>query len=425
MKLPDSPDVHFLNRPAEMDARMHTRGTVIEIIMWTAATLLSSRVARKWSTPLRAVTGLSSPALFVLLLGGTLAVLPSCSHDTPANIVAPPSPYPPPYAWATATPEQQSIDPDTLSAAMQELQALPYVESFVLVRNGYLVAENYALLEWKFTHASVASVSKSFTSALVGLALREGFLDSLGQRVFDSFPEYATPGMDPRKSTITIENLLTMRSGLNDVETNDHSGMLNNQTNWIQQILSLPLNADPGAQFNYSSLNTHLLSGILTRASGMSTKDFAQRYLLQPLSITVLDWPHDPQGYYFGGSGLSFYPRDLALLGYVYASGGWFNGQPVIPEDWVRRSTQPHDDRVRTWGAFTNVRYGYHWWSAEWQTDSVFMAVGFGGQFVIVDPRLKLVIVVTSNLYCTNAEADVRHFAILDVLSRRVLAAAH
>jgi CubicO group peptidase (beta-lactamase class C family) len=362
------------------------------------------------------------------ILGVVIAVLfltaSACNNGPPTDVIVAPNPYPPPYSWTTATPEEQSIDADTLSAALLELQALPYVESFVLVRNGYLVAEQYALLERKFTHASVASVSKSFTSALVGIALRERFLDSLGQRVFDFFPEYATPGMDPRKRNITIEHLLTMRSGLNDLESNDHSAMLNNTTNWIGQILALPLNADPGSQFNYLSINTHLISGVLTRASGMSTMSIAQQHLLQPLGITVLVWPHDPQGYYFGGSGLSFYPRDLALLGYLYACQGWFNGQQIVPAEWVRISTQPHDDRVRTWGALTNVRYGYHWWTAQWQADSLFLAVGFGGQFVVVVPRLKLVAVVTSNLYCTDAEADVRHFAILDILSRHVLSAA-
>jgi CubicO group peptidase (beta-lactamase class C family) len=120
-----------------------------------------------------------------------------------------------------------------------------------------------------------------------------------------------------------------------------------------------------------------------------------------------------------------FYPRDLARFGLLYVNGGSSDGQSIIPEDWVRLSTREHIALSRTWGEFTNIGYGYYWWTAVWKSIDVFLAVGFGGQFIIGVPAKNLVIVITSNQNCTNAEADQRHLDILDVVSTRVLSAVH
>lgn len=357
-----------------------------------------------------------------LVLFGALALF-SCKESELVHVEAPAFPYPQPHVWDISTPQEQNLEPDSLALALQDLRALPYVESFVLVRNGFLVTEEYYTLERQLRFASVASVSKSFISALVGIALREKYLDSLGQRLMDFFPEYDSPALDPRKRTITIEHLLTMRSGFDASESQDYSNILNANTDWMKEIISLPMRTNPGQAFNYSSLNTHLISGILTKASRMSTMSLAQRFLLQPALFSVISWPRDPQGYYFAGSGLVFYPRDLAWFGYLYNTMGWCYGQPMIPTDWVTASIQPHDDNSRTWGAFKNVKYGYLWWTAEWNSNSVFLAVGFGGQFIIGIPRYNLVIVITSNLYCTDAEADQRYTALLDIVANRLLTA--
>jgi CubicO group peptidase (beta-lactamase class C family) len=346
----------------------------------------------------------------------------SCKNPESANIQLPPPP-PPPYSWPTSTLQAQGIDPDSIASALQEFQAKPYVESFVLVRNAFLVTESYSTLADKYTNAELASVTKSVGSALVGIALREGYLDSLGQKMLDFFPEYVTPILDPRKHDITIEHLLTMRSGFEYTEGDDHSVIFNQGTDWMREAINLPLRNNPGETFNYASVNVHLVSGILTKASHLSTMSFAQQFLFQPLNITALSWPKDPQNYYFLGSGMVLYPRDMARFGYLYVNGGSVDGHSIIPADWAKASVQPHDDQSRTWGAFTNVKYGYFWWTAEWNTDSVFLAVGFGGQFIIGVPRYNLVIVVTSNLNCTQTEADERHFAILDILARHVLSA--
>jgi CubicO group peptidase (beta-lactamase class C family) len=346
----------------------------------------------------------------------------SCKNPESPDIPPPPPPVPP-YSWHTSTYAAQRIDPDSVVLALQEFRDRQYVESFVLIRNGFLVNETYYTLANQYTNASIASVTKSVASALVGIALREQYLDSLGLKMLDFFPEYITPTLDPRKHDITIEHLLTMRAGFDYTEGDDHSNIFNANTNWMREAINIPLRTNPGQAFNYASVNAHLISGILTKASHMSTRDIAQRFLLPQLGVNILSWPKDPQDFYFAGSGLVMYPRDLARFGYLYVNGGALDGQSIVPAEWVQTSTQPHDDASRTWGAFRNVKYGYFWWAAEWNTDSVFLAVGFGGQFIIGVPRSNLVIVVTCNLDCTQAEADERHFALLDIIARHVLTA--
>ncbi|MEO8167692.1 MAG: serine hydrolase [bacterium] len=353
-----------------------------------------------------------------ILIGSTF----SCKNSHPAEIELAPPPVPP-FEWPTSTFQAQGINADSIGLALQELRAKPYVESFVLVRNGFLVKEEYYTLAQKYTGASVASVSKSITSSLVGIALREGYLDSIGQKLVSFFPEYVTPNLDPRTRDISIEHLLTMRSGFNYVEGDDHSNVFNQNTNWMKEGIALPLHDTPGLTFNYASINAHLVSGLLTKASHMSTMDLAERFLFGPLGITILSWPKDPQGYYFAGSGMMFYPRDMARFGYLFVNNGLLDGRTILPAAWVQSSTQPHDDQTRTWGMFRNVKYGYFWWAAQWNTDSVFLAVGYGGQFIIGVPRMNLVIVITSNADVTQAEADAHHLAILDVVARRVLSA--
>jgi len=349
--------------------------------------------------------------------------LPSCKNPGPADITIPPFPYSQPYAWDTSSAQAQSLNADSITLTLQEISALPYVESFLLVRNGFLIAEEYYTMGGKYKFANIASVSKSIASALVGIALREKYLDSLGQKLVDFFPEYVTSALDPRKRDITIEHLITMRTGLDADESKDYSNILNQNTDWMKAIINLPMRANPGAEFSYSSLNTHLVSGILTKASGMTAKSLAQRFLLDPLGISVISWPADPQGYSFAGSGLVIYPRDLARYGYLYVHSGWSDGKSIVPEEWVNVSIQPHDNTYRTWGPFTNVRYGYMWWTAQWNADSLFLAIGFGGQFIICVPRYDLVVVITSNLNCTDAEADQRHFALLNIVGTHVLRA--
>jgi CubicO group peptidase (beta-lactamase class C family) len=369
-------------------------------------------------TPL--VCRLGGPQYLISLLALSLI---SCKETPPSS--PEPSVTAQPYSWKTSSPQDQNLDPDTIATALREMGAKNYVQSFLLVRNGYLVAEQYSSPLGRYLHASIASVTKSFVSALVGIALREKYIDSLGQKLVDFFPEYFTPATDPRKRDITLEHLLTMRAGFDYIETQDHSAIFNDGTDWMKESINLRLLYNPGQTFSYASPQAHLLSGILTKATRMSTRDFADKFLFTPLAISEVSWPKDPQGYYFGGSGMEFYPRDLARFGYLYLNGGSAGNQSVIPTEWVERSTRPQVYLNTSWGDIQSVQYGYLWWTGLWRTDSLFMAVGYAGQFIIVDHRLNMVIVVTSDLNADAPEADARESAILDIVTRNVLTAVH
>ena len=167
-----------------------------------------------------------------------------------------------------------------IGQAEQQFRAASYVESFVLVRNGFLIQGLYYTAAGIFTNDDIASVTKSIMSSLVGIALQQGYLDRLGQKLMDFFPEYSTPTLDSTKYLITIEDLLTMRPGFDYDESQDHSDLFNTGTNWMKEGIDLPMKGVPGDTFNYVSIDAHLVSGILTKTSHMSTKDLATTYLL-------------------------------------------------------------------------------------------------------------------------------------------------
>ncbi len=330
----------------------------------------------------------------------------------------------PPYAWTTSTPQAQKVDPDSLDLASQDFKTTGYVESFLVVRNGFLIKESYYTSAGPLLNADIASITKSFTSTLVGIALDRGYLDSLGQTMMSFFPEYDVPSLDSIKRNITLRDLLTMRSGIQYDETQDYSDIFNPSTNWMQQSINLPMASAPGQTFNYASVNAQLVTGILARSTKLSAMSLANTYLFDPLNIHVLEWPQDPQGYSFGAGRMVFYPRDLARFGWLYVSAGALDGKRILSSSWVAQSTQMQVSLLRSWGDFRNVGYGYFWWTAQWQAQNVFLAIGFGGQIILGVPSSNLLVVITSNQNCTNAEADQRHLDILDVVSKRVLSAA-
>ncbi|MFQ6116616.1 MAG: serine hydrolase domain-containing protein, partial [bacterium] len=326
------------------------------------------------------------------------------------------------YNWEVSTPEEQGLDSQILADAFEEAGQRPFVRSILIVKNGYLVAEQYYRGFDRDDAHNVKSVSKSFLSALVGIALREQYLDSLGQKMLDFFPEYVTPDLDPRKYNITIRHLLMMRAGI-DHERNNYSQIYSSD-NWIKTTIELPLLFDPGEQFYYNTFQTHLLSAILTKATGMSTLDFANRYLLEPSHISVKDWEQGPQGYYFGGNNMFFTPRDMARFGYLYLKGGVLDGEQIVPADWVVASVTDYTgNQDWTWGELRNINYGYLWWLGEMNDYSMQLAIGYGGQFIILIPALNMIIVTTCNSNTDWDTADAQEQSVLELAANHILPA--
>jgi CubicO group peptidase (beta-lactamase class C family) len=327
-----------------------------------------------------------------------------------------------PFTWNVSSPEAQGMNAQLLDSALAKAENSVFIDGLLVVRNGFIVAEKYYNEYDENIPHNIKSDSKSFLSALTGIALQRGYLDSLEEKVLDYFPEYIYPGMDARKYKITIRHLLTMRMGIDREE--EHLEDVLASENWIKTIIELPLLYDPGERMRYSSCHTHLLSAILSKASDLSTRQLASFFLTNPMGITIDHWSQDPQGYYFGGSEMYFTPREMAVLGYLYLNGGRLNGKQIVPEYWVESTLTPSTNNPpNEWGAWKNYNYAYLWWLGEMNDYHLFLAYGYGGQFIMCFPQLNLIVVSTADFLVDADTSTIQEWAIFDIISQYILPA--
>ena len=284
----------------------------------------------------------------------------------------------------------------TFADAVRAASELPRLHSLLASRRGELVLERYFNGARAARAANVKSVSKSIVSALVGVAIDRGVMAGPQTPIRTYFPEI-TKDRDERKQRITIEDLLTMRSGLEST-SNRYYGAWVQSGNWVQHALAKPLFAMPGTEMEYSTGNTHLLSAILTKATKTSTWQFAQDALAKPLGFTLARWPQDPQGIYFGGNDMLLTPRQMLAFGELYLRRGRVKGSDpftkvhqVVPEKWIEQSFI-----ARATSPISGQQYGYGWWMRDLAGHQAYFAWGFGGQYIILVPDLELVVVTTS-----------------------------
>jgi CubicO group peptidase (beta-lactamase class C family) len=298
-----------------------------------------------------------------------------------------------PYEWPEANPEENGFNTSRLDDLYAIAEDMPFLLSTLVIRHGKL------LVEWYFNNGTrnrafhIHSASKSFTSALVGIAIHEGFLESVDQKLVDFFPEYFNPEIDERKWNITIKHLLTMTAGFNFNESVDEFVAYSTSDNWVKHAIELPLLNNPGEDWHYGTIQTNLLSAIITRAANMSTRDFAEEYLFGPLGISISHWHQDPQGYYTGGHEMYFVPRDMARFGYLYLNNGSIDGYPIVPSSWVQESLTDFEGEAYH---YQSTGYGYQWWLAKLGDYITSSARGLGGQFIYCVPELDMVVVTTA-----------------------------
>ncbi len=302
--------------------------------------------------------------------------------------------YWPTEGWKTSTPEKQGMDSEVLSKLLDYIKKRDLsVHSLQVVRHGYLVLDVYFYPYTGETSHDVASVTKSITSSLIGIALEKGYIKSIEQPVLDFFPEYAASYRSSGKDKITVRNLLTMSSGLKcgyEPGEPELFVMLKSK-DWVQFTLDLPMAVKPGTKFAYCSSNTHLLSAIITRTTGMSAMAFAQKHLFEPLGIKEVFWPSDPQGINHGWGDLQMHPYDMAKIGYLYLNKGEWDGSQILSPEWIARSAQK---QVSV--ADGKMGYGYGWWVLGGEFLGIYAAVGRGGQRIFVRPEEDLIVVVTA-----------------------------
>ena len=344
-------------------------------------------------------------------------------------LLAAPTPTPT-KAWPETTPEAENLDRAALEALSSDFVAGKhgYIDAMLVIRHGRVVYEksykqdydklfvgrgapgiyNYYDPGWhpyykRTSLHTMQSVSKSVTSALIGIAIGRGEIPGVDAKVMPYFSAFKIPP-DPRRDRLTLHDVLTMTTGIRwDEESTEYTDPANNcavmegKEDWVRYVLEQPMAENPGKVFVYNSGATMLLSELIRKTTGKEADDYAREHLFAPLGIKHY-WKRTPKGLADTEGGLYLAPRDLAKIGYLYLKDGVWDGNRILPEGWVKASTQrstgPKDG---------SYGYGYQWWvmprNGEGTYDA-YAAWGYGGQLLIVVPELELISVFTGwNIY--------------------------
>lgn len=306
----------------------------------------------------------------------------SCESDSSA----------PGTRWPSATPEEKGLDSGELAAVVERIdeQNLP-IDSMLVVRGGVLVLDAYFFPYLGEQPHDVASVTKSVTSTLAGIAIDQGLL-SLEQNVVSSFPDVDPGSPLGAKAEIEIHDLLSMSSGLDCGRRPGEPELYQMiaSDDYVEYALQLPMTLAPGAEFAYCSPGSHLVSAMIADAAGQSAFEFALKHLFTPLGFGEAHWPEDPQGVNHGWGDLQLHPHDMARLGLLFLNEGAWNGTQIVSKEWVERATS-HLVTADVDG----TGYGYQWWALGGAFEGVYEARGRGGQAIIIWPDQDIVAVFT------------------------------
>jgi CubicO group peptidase (beta-lactamase class C family) len=372
------------------------------------------------------------------------ALLAACAGAQPTPTSAPASPPPardywPTDGWRSDAPANRGLDEAALAGLRSQIeQELPFLDSLLLVKDGYLVYEEYFNGYDAERLHPVHSVTKSVMSALFGIAQADGRIPNLDTKLGDALPDYFADGQHDDKANITLRHLLQMRSGIqfdegahNDelAAPGDEGAQFFLGQDLTEYALDYPVAHAPGEAWNYSTLDSQLLSAAFSALTGQSLADYAAERLFSAIGVGETVWYSDSNGVSVGGDTLELTPRDMAKFGYLYLNRGQWDGQQVIPQDWVDLSTSAQGDRVLyvpTDETLPIEFYGFHWWTwkPEWfHGHATSHARGFGGQWINVFSDLDLVIVSTANSQVDNAGNVAQEKAIDAMIRDQILPA--
>jgi CubicO group peptidase (beta-lactamase class C family) len=296
--------------------------------------------------------------------------------------------YWPTQCWRESTPEQQGLDSKKLAEVFHHVKAnATAVHSVLVIRNGYVVLDAVFYPYDRSNPHDIASGTKSITALLAGAAIGQHHIES----VRDPISQY---GMQSRQhaaewSRVTVEDLLTMRSGVECEARSGEPSEMRESEDWVQFVLDQPLRSTPGSRFVYSSSSMHLLAGTVRASTRQSPLEFARSVLFQPLGIETVRWPADSSGVNHGWGDLHLLPRDMAKIGFLMLHDGRWENRQILPGEFVREAKRLQA-RTRK-----SSDYGYGWWVFDGERSGDFEAVGRGGQNISVLPRLNLIVVTT------------------------------
>lgn len=267
------------------------------------------------------------------------------------------------------------------------------IYSVLVIRDGYMVTEAYFHPYTRDTKMHIQSVTKSVIGALVGIAIQKGYIKSEDEQLLSFFPNQIYANHSREKDSIRLKHLLSMSSGFPCQEFSESGQSMEQSPGWVPYMLDLPVDTPPGQTFGYCDGNPHLLSAILEKTTGMSTREFANQELFGPLGIPPVaptDWWADPQGFSNGGYGLFLRPVDMAKLAFLYLHNGEWDGLQLMPTGWVADSTTQYVQKPEGPG------YGYLW--TVYPESGHYSALGLAGQQIHVYPSKNLIVIVTAEL---------------------------
>ncbi|MCP4727626.1 MAG: serine hydrolase [bacterium] len=292
----------------------------------------------------------------------------------------------------TASLSSVNMDSEKIITAVEKIRQGKYgmLNSFLLIKDGKLVLEEYFNGYKRENLFGIQSVTKSITSLLIGISIDKGYIKNINEKMSDYFPEY-NDVLTGRWENIRLRHFLSMSSGLKWSQEEQDSYL--DQDDYILDVLSKEPVDQPGTKFEYINANLSVFPGIIKKASGIHADEFAKEHLFKPLGITEYDWDHARQnGYPLCSGSLCLKPRDLAKIGLLMLNEGKWNGEQIISSEWIRASTEKQVD---------NEDYGYLWWilkrNVDGKTVKGYFANGWGSQFIIVIPQFNLVAVTTGN----------------------------
>ncbi len=406
------------------------------------------------SVALRACGRTASAEAFLILFVGAW-VLAGCSSQPEPEIW-------PTEGWTASAPENEDLDATPLSDLDRRIRGgeYGYVDRMVVVRNGRLVInhryendyreisrghkgvlgcgtdacdDESALHEFNYFHPdwhpyyqggdvhTLQSVTKSITSVLIGVAIGRGEIPDVDAPLLSFFKDYDLSGVDARLQKATLGDLLTMRTGIEwhevdrPLDETNTTLQLEWSADWIQFTLDQSMDSEPGEKWAYNSGGSHLMSGILKKATGKYADEFAEAYLFGPLGIGNYHWKKTPKGFPDTEGGLFLEAEQLAKIGYLFLKDGVWDGKRILPEGWVDASTER---RVAHTG-YQQTGYGYQWWRPDRDGVDVWAGFGFGGQYLLVLPKYDLIGVVNSwNIF--GGELPSIRDAFLDALVKSV-----
>ena len=295
------------------------------------------------------------------------------------------------WEWQHDTPENHNIDITALNSVHNTIDEYP-INAEVIVKDGVIVDEYYKEGYDENSIFTLQSISKSITSAILGIAIDKGYIENVNIPISNYFPQIQESNSTYLKE-ITIWNLLTHSTGFNVNESANWNEWRSSE-NWVNYVLDREVTSRPGTVFNYFTGNTHLLSAIIQEATGKTTYDFGKEYLFEPLDMDSVECTTDAQGISDGGNGFSMNVYDMAKFGQLYLNRGVWKGEQIISEQWIEDSTNIQFDRPSG-----SANYGYQWWVRTFGEENyhTYFAQGHWGQYIFIVPDLELVVVFTSH----------------------------